>query len=272
MEESKKLSDYEIDNGTILYLVKQVKYTQTLPAYEKEVKLKPSVAHNKKMCSVLKTALLQPLFKQALENLATFEKRENLIAINAELRDDPSIFGKSYLVFENQSFILFNLGVLGDFDLLCSFLNKNNIKQVLKKHPIFLDVATNLAASFVERMNKHDSVDSLRSMANPFPRLSYSIDALSDEDDDEDDDASWQHDMTPSSSRSVDSSGPSGSSGSGNSVSASSLSSMLMQAFNSRQRGTTSRQSTPIITQGKAKQNKFTFPNKLAFPPNRNAP
>lgn len=45
------------------------------------------------MCIALKSALHNSGFRQILENICEFEKRQNLLVVNPELRVDPSMLG-----------------------------------------------------------------------------------------------------------------------------------------------------------------------------------
>lgn len=48
---------------------------------------------------------------------------------------------------------MFFLGILNDSELLHAYISKNNIKNVLKKYPHFLEVATYVSAAFHEESN-----------------------------------------------------------------------------------------------------------------------
>ena len=77
----------------------------------------------------------------------------------------------------------FYLGILSDHELLNTYINRNNIKQVLKRYPYFLEVATHISATFLEESSSSNAfhLDNLDRSAF----LNYSIDAPSDDEIDE---------------------------------------------------------------------------------------
>ena len=175
------------------------------------------------MCIALKSALLNPMFRKVLENLTDPEKQENLMAVNPELRSDPTLFG-----------------ILSDLDLLNAYINRNNIKRVLQRYPYFLEVVTHISATFHEESSSGTCsfhLDNLDRSAY----LNYSIDAPSDEEMDESETSSISSTNTQTSSNRL-TEHPNHS-----------FSSMLMQAYQNR--NTTNSQQpvsrgVPIITEG----------------------
>ena len=94
---TKSLDSCGIKNGFIVYLIKRkendFKQPQTPISSQQENSQDYFSQRNQEMCIALKNALLNPLFRKVLENVSEFEKRENLIAVNPELRSDPTLFG-----------------------------------------------------------------------------------------------------------------------------------------------------------------------------------
>ncbi|OTF72989.1 hypothetical protein BLA29_004787 [Euroglyphus maynei] len=178
---SKTLDFYGIENGTMLYLLKKKstdvilldggKNSQKSNADETASNVSSSSQpfhHNftteqQGQCIALKSALLNSSFRQVIENLSDFDNRENLMTVNHELRNDPSLFG-----------------VLSDSELLHAYISKNNVKNVLKRYPHFLEVATHVSATFHEEINSSSMHQSLGYRGSS---LNYSIDAISEDEE-----------------------------------------------------------------------------------------
>lgn len=248
MDFSKTLDFYGIENGTMLYLLKK-KSTDVILLDGGKNSLKSNADetasnvssssqpfhHNftteqQGQCIALKSALLNSSFRQVIENLSDFDNRENLMTVNHELRNDPSLFG-----------------VLSDSELLHAYISKNNVKNVLKRYPHFLEVATHVSATFHEEINSSSMHQSLGYRGSS---LNYSIDAISEDEE-----------MDESETSSISSTNTNGSMNRlSDPSSSSSFASMLMQAYNhhnqnrqSQQQQSSSSSSSnnwSIITQG----------------------
>lgn len=132
-------------------------------------------------CVAVKSALINAHFRKVLDGLADIEKRENLMAINPELRNDPTLFG-----------------ILTDDTLMNTFIRPQNIMKVLKKYPNFLEVATHVAATFHEESSSSNpfNLDNLSRGA----MLNYSLDYPSDDDMDDSETSSVDSTSTQASS------------------------------------------------------------------------
>ncbi|KAH7640793.1 uncharacterized protein LOC124495856 [Dermatophagoides farinae] len=216
LDSSKTLDFYGIENGTMLYLLKK-KTTALNHLVDSKDSQKSNIVETNNIssahssfaftteqqgqCIALKSALLNSAFRQVIENLSDFDNRENLMTVNHELRNDPSLFG-----------------VLSDSELLHAYINKNNVKNVLKRYPYFLEVATHVSATFHEEINSsamHQSLGYRGSLLN------YSIDAISEDEE-----------MDESETSSISSTNTNGSMRRLSDPSSSSFASMLMQAYN----------------------------------------
>lgn len=216
MDFSKTLDFYGIENGTMLYLLKKKSTTNSAeseknlqksdkPNDNGDVSNNPSssftlTTEQQGQCIALKSALLNPSFRQVIENLSDFDNRENLMTVNQELRNDPSLFG-----------------VLSDSELLHAYISKNNIKNVLQKYPHFLEVATHVSATFHEEINSSTMHQNLGYRGSS---MNYSIDAISEDEE-----------MDESETSSISSTNTNGSSVRRLSD-PTSFASMLMQAYN----------------------------------------
>lgn len=131
-------------------------------------------------CVAVKSALINAHFRKVLDGLADIEKRENLMAINPELRDDPTLFG-----------------ILTDDTLVNTFIKPTNIMKVLKKYPNFLEVATHVAATFHEESSSSNpfNLDNLGRGA----LLNYSLDYPSDDEMDDSETSSVDSNSTQAS-------------------------------------------------------------------------
>jgi len=113
----------------------------------------------------LRTALVNPAFRNVIEKLKEKEHQDNLIAVTPGLAEDQTA-----------------LSILLDFDLLSICTEHENIMRVLEKHPSLGTAATFLAAQFHE---EHASADIFRRS----PRPAYSLDDMTSDDEDPNDDA-----------------------------------------------------------------------------------
>ncbi|KAI2811283.1 Ubiquitin-like protein 7 [Blomia tropicalis] len=239
LDSTKSLDSYGINNGIIVYLTKKKEPTfkeptsVVKPTQNKEKDSSALSHQNQEMCIALKSALLNPMFRKVLENLTDPEKQENLMAVNPELRSDPTLFG-----------------ILSDLDLLNAYINRNNIKRVLQRYPYFLEVVTHISATFHEESSSGTCsfhLDNLDRSAY----LNYSIDAPSDEEMDESETSSISSTNTQTSSNRL-TEHPNHS-----------FSSMLMQAYQNR--NTTNSQQpvsrgVPIITEDMLREALTTVP------------
>lgn len=125
----------------------------------------PGITQVQEGCVAVKSALISAVFRKVLDGLSDIEKRENLMAINPELRNDPTLFG-----------------ILTDDTLMNTFIRPQNIMKVLKKYPNFLEVATHVAATFHEESSSSNPFN-LESIGRG-ALLNYSLDASDDEMDD----------------------------------------------------------------------------------------
>lgn len=202
MTESKKLSFYGITNGTLIYLINKKEPSLQLDEMNNEVGYEKSKYER---CKAVMAALLNPMLRYDVPNLADFHRRENFLSSNPELRENPSI-----------------LGAITDADLLKAFLDRANIKTVLKSCPNFLDVAMSISATFILEMRANAIVTSNLSYRGN--AVNYSIDNDEDDDDDTDDnsDASSVGSITTNSTTRATANGYA------------TLSSMLMSAYHRR--------------------------------------
>ncbi|KAH9410428.1 PREDICTED: ubiquitin-like protein 7 [Rhagoletis zephyria] len=179
---AKTLESYGINSkGTIVYLMKKkeaiFKEPQPPQAQETEAAFPTQVQEG---CVAVKSALINAHFRKVLDGLADIEKRENLMAINPELRDDPTLFG-----------------ILTDDTLVNTFIKPTNIMKVLKKYPNFLEVATHVAATFHEESSSSNpfNLDNLGRGA----LLNYSLDYPSDDEMDDSETSSVDSNSTQAS-------------------------------------------------------------------------
>lgn len=112
----------------------------------------------------LRTALINPAFRTMLQQLSKPEVMENIIAATPGLSEDPIA-----------------LAMLQDPDLLLLLVDPIHIQRVVELHPSLAEAATHIAAAF------HEEASSSQGATTAAPVISYSLDALSDEDDMESD-------------------------------------------------------------------------------------
>lgn len=112
----------------------------------------------------LRTALMNPAFRTMIQQLSKPEVMENIIAATPGLADDPVA-----------------LAMLQDPDLLLLLVDPVHIQRVVELHPSLAEAATHIAAAF------HEEASSSQGATNATPMISYSLDALSDEDEMESD-------------------------------------------------------------------------------------
>ena len=110
----------------------------------------------------LRTALVNPDFRNVIEKLKEREAQDNLMAVTPGLSEDPTA-----------------LAILLDFDMLSICTEHENILKVLEKHPSLGTAATYLAAQFHE---EHTSADIFRRS----PRPAYSLDDMTSDDEEPD--------------------------------------------------------------------------------------
>lgn len=175
----KTLDFYGITNGTTIFVMKKLsmitsgdnsnQLTTNSDISGNQSKPKYSQFDIQNMVIALRTALMNPLFRNMLDKLSETEARENLMAVTPGLREDVTTFA-----------------ILQDADLLTTLTEPTNIHKVLSKHWCLLEAATHLAATFHEETiaaeaNSGTSAASL--LARGRSQFNYSLDAMSDDED-----------------------------------------------------------------------------------------
>lgn len=106
------------------------------------------------------TALVNPAFRTVLQSLKDPDVLENVMAATPALADDPVA-----------------VGILQDPELMTLLANPTFLRKMAESHPALVEAAVQIAVSFHE-----EGAASGRS-ASPAPEVSYSLEALSDDDD-----------------------------------------------------------------------------------------
>lgn len=109
------------------------------------------------------TALVNPDFRSVLQSLTKPEVLENVIASTPALADDPIA-----------------IGILQDPELMTLLANPTFLRKMAESHPALVEAAVQIAVSF------HEERAAPGRAATPPPDaslVSYSLDALSDDDD-----------------------------------------------------------------------------------------
>lgn len=106
------------------------------------------------------TALVNPAFRTMLQSLKDPEVLENVMAANPALADDPVA-----------------VGILQDPELMTLLANPNFLRKMAESHPALVEAAVQIAVSFHE-----EGAASGRSTSPP-PEVSYSLEALSDDEE-----------------------------------------------------------------------------------------
>lgn len=106
------------------------------------------------------TALVNPAFRTVLQSLKDPDVLENVMAANPALADDPIA-----------------IGILQDPELMTLLANPNFLRKMAESHPALVEAAVQIAVSFHE-----EGAASGRSTSPP-PEVSYSLEALSDDED-----------------------------------------------------------------------------------------
>ncbi|KAF7494809.1 hypothetical protein SSS_09779 [Sarcoptes scabiei] len=169
LDSAKTLDFYGIENGSLLFLSKKVtddnpkNISNVSDETESSSKSDNISIKNHTNWFVLKNALLQSSFRQNLENITDFEVRENLRILESELKNDPFLFG-----------------IFSDPDLLDNYASKENIKNVLKKYPNFLEIAMNITGNFYTESNTSGSANNIDGNLSS---INYSLDDISDDDE-----------------------------------------------------------------------------------------
>ncbi|XP_076306108.1 ubiquitin-like protein 7 isoform X1 [Tachypleus tridentatus] len=115
--------------------------------------------------STLKTALGNLVLKNMLRQLSKPEVIENIVATNPGLADDPVA-----------------IAILQDPDMLVQLSFPDNIKKLVENHPSLPEAVAQVAAAFQE-----DNASGQMAMDTLQSAVSYSLDALSDDEDMEND-------------------------------------------------------------------------------------
>jgi hypothetical protein len=155
LQRGKTLGYYGVRSSSVIFVHKKrpkrkITSTEIHPVDQTE-------AH--RIVVALRTALVNPDFRNIIDKLKEKEAQENLMAVTPGLGDDPTA-----------------MAILLDYDMLSLCSEHENIMKVLEKHPSLGDAATFLAAQFHE---EHASADIFRRS----PRPAYSLDEMISDDD-----------------------------------------------------------------------------------------
>lgn len=157
LKPEKTIESYGIKNGTTIHVIKK-QYNDLEPV--PSVKTLSQVEIHQ-LVVALRSALVNPAFRTMLNNLSKPESMESIIAATPGLAEDPVA-----------------IAILQDFDLLMLVSDPTHIHRVVEMHPSLAEAVTHIAAAF------HEDVSSQNSTLPMAPSLvSYSLDALSDDDD-----------------------------------------------------------------------------------------
>ncbi|KAK8759100.1 ubiquitin-like protein 7 isoform X2 [Amblyomma americanum] len=106
------------------------------------------------------TALVNPAFRTVLQSLKDPDVLENVMAANPALADDPVA-----------------VGILQDPELMTLLANPNFLRKMAESHPALVEAAVQIAVSF------HEEGAASKRSTSPPPEVSYSLEALSDDED-----------------------------------------------------------------------------------------
>ncbi|XP_023226211.1 ubiquitin-like protein 7 [Centruroides sculpturatus] len=149
----------------------------------------------------LRTALMNPAFRTMIQQLSKPEVMENIIAATPGLADDPIAIGLSQEEIQQLVIALRTALMNPAFRTMIQQLSKPEVMEniiaatpgladdpiaivlfrVVELHPSLAEAATHIAAAF------HEEASSSQGATNAAPMISYSLDALSDEDEMESD-------------------------------------------------------------------------------------
>lgn len=166
----------KIEDVELVFLGKSLKKDDTLEAcgiksgmtvfvYPHQEPEKPTCALNMQEIPMIAfgTAVVNPAFRSVLQSLTKPEVLESVMASTPALADDPIA-----------------VGILQDPELMTLLANPTFLRKMAESHPALVEAAVQIAVSFHE-----EGMASGRSATPPpDPSLvSYSLDALSDDDD-----------------------------------------------------------------------------------------
>lgn len=168
-----ELFDKKIGDLELVFLGKVLKEDDTLEAcgiksgmtvfaYPHHELMKPTCTLDMQDIPVIAfgTALVNPAFRTVLQSLKDPDVLENVMAATPALADDPVA-----------------VGILQDPELMTLLANPTFLRKMAESHPALVEAAVQIAVSFHE-----EGAASGRS-ASPAPEVSYSLEALSDDDD-----------------------------------------------------------------------------------------
>lgn len=168
-----ELFDKKIGDLELVFLGKVLKEDDTLEAcgiksgmtvfaYPHHELVKPTCTLDMQDIPVIAfgTALVNPAFRTVLQSLKDPDVLENVMAATPALADDPVA-----------------VGILQDPELMTLLANPTFLRKMAESHPALVEAAVQIAVSFHE-----EGAASGRS-ASPAPEVSYSLEALSDDDD-----------------------------------------------------------------------------------------
>uniref|UniRef100_T1J358 Ubiquitin-like protein 7 n=1 Tax=Strigamia maritima TaxID=126957 RepID=T1J358_STRMM len=110
----------------------------------------------------LRTAVMNPAYRQTIHRLSKPEVFENILAATPGLAEDPIA-----------------IAILQDPDLIMQMVEPNTINRVVEAHPALASAASHVAAAVHEEST--GSASSAHALASAYL---YSLDALSDDDED----------------------------------------------------------------------------------------
>lgn len=139
-----------------------IKSGMTVFAYPHHELVKPACTLDMQDIPVIAfgTALVNPAFRTVLQSLKDPDVLENVMAATPALADDPVA-----------------VGILQDPELMTLLANPTFLRKMADSHPALVEAAVQIAVSFHE-----EGAASGRS-ASPPPEVSYSLEALSDDED-----------------------------------------------------------------------------------------
>ncbi|XP_064484499.1 ubiquitin-like protein 7 isoform X2 [Ornithodoros turicata] len=115
------------------------------------------------MLLAFRTAIAKPAFRNVLQSLTKTEVLEGVMAATPALADDPIA-----------------VGYLQDPELMMLLASPAHLKKMVEKHPALIEAATQIAVSF--HAEGASGGPAANNGIDP-PPISYSLDALSDDDD-----------------------------------------------------------------------------------------
>lgn len=158
LKEGQSIESQNLKPGITLHILKAI---EPIPPQQKA---KLESTEIQQLMIALRTAMLNPAFRETLQKLSKPETLENIMAATPGLADDSTA-----------------VAILQDPDLLLHLMDVNNFSRVVEAHPALAEALNHITAAIHEDTSSTSSGSAAHMLASAYL---YPWDGISDDDDD----------------------------------------------------------------------------------------